>query len=258
MAGGKGAKVAVGLGLVPLVFGAYQVYDRVYDWYDVNQMPPVIAIFAVGVLLVAIGLGKLKTPVLGVVLVLAGAGYVAACLKLGKTHDAARMRGYEDEIALGKAAMAVCNGTPNAAASSALVDGKRPVMGAGHTSTGEDGVGVPWEGLPAPKTLAELQLVACTDQTQDFRNRCDYQGKDGAGAYTITFYRLTNTVTVKDARTLEVLGSKTFEGAEPDTSCDSEIKVERHEDSNHEVNGRAPSRDEETAFVRQFVDGKKP
>jgi len=248
----KAAKVAVGLGLVPLVFGGYQVYDRVYDWYDVNQMPPVIAIFAVGVLLVAFGLGKLKSPIVSVVLVLAAGGYVLACLKLGKTHDAERMKGYEDEIALGKAAMAVCNGTPNTAAATTPVDGKRPIMAAGHRD-GEDGVGHAWEGLPAPRTLAEMQLVACTDQSQELRNECKYEGKDGVGAYTITFYKVTNTISVKDARTLEVLGTKTFEGAEPDTSCDHEIKVDLHE-SSHDVTGRAPDRDAETAFVRTFVE----
>lgn len=260
MATGKGAKVAVVVGLAPLLFGAYQVHDAVYEWYRVNDMPAVIAIFGAGVLLVAFGLGKLKGPVVGGALLVAGGAYVVASLKLGKTHDAERMRGYEGDVALASAAAAVCKGTPNAAASGALVDGKRPVMLAMRRSDqGDDGwFGQPWEGLLAPRTQAELALVACRVESKDYRDHCEYHGKDdAAGSYTISFYKLTDVISVTDAKTGKVLDMKTFEGADPSTSCDTEIKVDPHETS-HDVTGASPNRDDEIAYVRQFVDARKP
>lgn len=90
MASGKGAKVALGVGLVPSAFGAYRVYERVYECYDTDPMLPAIAIFAIGVLLVAFGIGKLTTAFLSIGLVFAAAGYVYECVRLGKLQHAAR------------------------------------------------------------------------------------------------------------------------------------------------------------------------
>jgi len=255
-----GVKVLLGIGLVGSAFGAYQVYDRVYAWYDQRQFVPVFIIFGVGLLLLAIGVAKLKGPVIATVVFLAGAAYAGAMLRLGKTRDEERMAGYRSEIDIQKAAAAVCAGTPNTSASETPIDGKRPILGAGMSPGSAEWFsgGTAWHDLPKPRTLAELQLVACTEVIHDLRATCDYQGKNGVGAYSISRVRRVDHITVRDAKTAQVLGRKSFEGGEPATDCSKEITVSSDSrETSRDVTGEAPSDKDETDFVRAFVEQPK-
>ena len=118
--------------------------------------------------------------------------------------------------------------------------------------------GTAWHDLPKPRTLAELQLVACTEVIHDLRATCNYQGKNGVGAYSISRVRRVDHITVRDAKTAQVLGRKSFEGGEPATDCSKEITVSSDSrETSRDVTGEAPSDKDETDFVRAFVEQPK-
>lgn len=253
-------KAAIVVGAAASLFGAYTVYDNLYESYRARDVPPVLGIFGAGLLVLGVGIGAWKHRLLGVLPLVLGAAYAGAMVKLGKQHRIDQLAYYQHEIDINKAAAAVCAGTPNTAASDAPINGKRPLLGAGRTSSSSEWFsgGAAWGDLPKPTSLAELQLVACTQRMDSLRATCDYVGKDGVGAHSISKYRRVDYITVRKAKTAEILGEQSFEGGEPSTDCSSEINMPTHSrEASTDVTGDAPDSNAETAFVRSFVEQAK-
>ena len=108
-----------------------------------------------------------------------------------------------------------------------------------------------WDGFPAPRFPSELQLVVCRVGTKNLVGTCPYDNKNG-GTFTIYRYQNSETLTVRDAKTAEVLGEKTFEGDKPTGECDTSVTVPKYETS-RDSSGMSPDRDAETAWVKTFV-----
>jgi len=252
----RGAKVLLVVGAVGTVAGGVFL-KNLYDWYRPRDVAPTLALFGVPVLLLAFAVGKLTRAIAGVAIVLAAAGLAAGAIQLGIAHDEERMRGYERESEIQLAAEAACRGTPNAAASDPAPGAKRGVMQVTQRPDSDSpDLMFPhtMEGLTAPRTLAELQVVVCRVQRGEPVGRCDYESKDSSRSLTIWFSKTVDTLVVRDARTLQVLGEKTFEGSVPSTACDEKIEVTDTSPMSRDVPGMPPSFADETAFVRTLVE----
>lgn len=250
-------KVALIVGLAGTAVTAYLLYANIYEAYRAKDVPPAFGMFGAALVLLSLAVGALKKPVMGVLLFAAGAAFAVTMLKLGKARRADQMVSIEHDLAINKAAAAVCDGTPNAAASDTPVDGKRPILGAGLSPESREWFsgGTAWHDLPKPRTLAELQLVACTRINKETRASCYYEGKDGVGSYTISKYRRVDEITVRKAKTGEVLGVRSFEGGEPGTDCSKTLaRANNSSESSRDVSGDPPSDKDETDFVRAFVE----
>lgn len=252
-------KAAIVVGAAGSAVGAYMIYDNIYKFYRAQDIPPLLGIFGVGLLLLGIGIGAAKHKALGVLPLVLGAAYAGVMVKLGKQHRVEMLAGFQHDIDIQKTAAAVCGGKPNTAAADAPVNGKRPLLGAGRRPGDVEWYsgGAAWGDFPKPTSIAELQLVACTQQLDELRAKCDYEGKDGVGAHSISRYRRVDHITVRLAKTAEVLGEKTFEGGEPSTDCASQISVRASSNGSTDVTGDPPDEKAEIAFVRSFVEQAK-
>lgn len=246
------AKLLLLPGLAGLVGGGLYLFWML-DFYDPDDVPPTLVMAVGGALLVAFALWKLGRRAIGVVLVLAVAGAsVAVILRGREMRDAMHAQWALDRVR-DVAAEEVCSGKPNTAATAPK--GARPIMqviSRPDSDSPTTKFAHPWEGLPAPKSVAELQLVACRVESEQTVHVCNYEGSNGA-PFTIYKTKRVDTITVRDARTGEVLGEERFEGSEPSTTCDDEIRVRAGGPSSKSSSGFGPDRAKETAFLKRFV-----
>jgi hypothetical protein len=248
------AKVVLVVGLAALGFGVKNLVD-LYTMYTPKFVAPTLAFVGGGAIVVAIALALLKRPLVGVAVVVAAAGASVAAIKLGQAGADERMRGYEREAEIGEAAEKVCDGVPNAGA--APPSGPRKLMQVYiREGSGLEKLKIPhvWEGLPAPRSGAELQIVACIDENRNYTASCEYADANGAPSYTIHKYQHVDRVTVRDAKTAAVLGEQTFEGSVPSDRCDESIRTTSSSGTSRDSGGDPPDRAAETAFVRRFVE----
>jgi hypothetical protein len=243
----NGWKVVVGLGVAGCLFGAYMLQYLV-RFYREDDLP-LLAVPSVAVVVLAIGLGKTRGIRAALIAFVVGGAAIGGGVFLGQKFREDMMAEIHHELGINAAAEAVCNGTPNLAAEPAK--GKRKLLqGSKWPDMTGYGIGT-WEGFPAPSSLAELQLVVCRVGTKNMTDSCSYDNKAG-GTYTIYIYQSSETLTVRDAKTAEVLDVKTFEGEKPSGKCDSSVSVPKYETS-RDSTGMSPDREAEAAWVRTFV-----
>lgn len=250
----KAAKVLVVLGVLGCAFTAFAMF-QLYGAYRSNDLPLILGSSSVGVLLLAIGLGSWKRPLAGIAAFGLGGAAVAGCLLLTIAKHERQMIAIHGEIDVMRVAEAVCRGTPNAAAADTA--GQRAVLQVitRPSETGGPPVAIPaaWQGLRAPTTVSEVQLVVCRHADTQYVTSCSYQGKGPAGgSMTITKAKAIDKLTIRDAKTAAVIAEQTFEGGAPSDLCDKSVVVGPSSKS-YTTTGDAPSEADETAFVRKHL-----
>jgi hypothetical protein len=159
--------------------------------------------------------------------------------------DADRDARYKREAEVSEAAEAICKDQkPNTRAGEAKGKMYQVVQ---RPDSSETWFPNPWKELPAPKTVEELTVVACRVSRDEYATSCSYDH-----GYTIRKYKVTDTITVRDAKTAKVLGEKVFEGAQPSTTCDTSIKATPGQ-ADSRVSGLPPNEKDETDFLKTFL-----
>lgn len=249
------ARWLIALSLPGFVVGGMML-KFIYQGYRSSEAMMGVALFSAASLFMGLGVGALtKKKVVGLVIFLGGAGAAFGVLKLSLAKEADMMAGFEREGLVQRAAVGVCTGKPNTALVAPAPGAVRKIMQAGASADSESGTlyGSPWPGLPKPETEAELAVVACLVWKTETVASCSYANAQGQHAYFISKVRYSHVITVRDAKTLAVLGEKTFVGGTPSDKCDESVRTSQNDGSSRTVSGDPPSADEELAFLKTFV-----
>jgi hypothetical protein len=109
-----------------------------------------------------------------------------------------------------------------------------------------------WKGDDAwfPSAVNATQLVACFMTEKKTIDVCSYHDAKGPRSIATTQYVITGKVYV--AKTGELLGEKIFTGGAPG-KCPESIR-RKPGDSPRDIAGSMPSKVDQIAFVRGFVD----
>jgi hypothetical protein len=238
---------------LPVIVIAGLHFNMIMLGLSPNREPQTLAVSAGAAVLLALGVGGATRMRNGVIAFLVGAAIIGGLLWRSRSNGARWHRELEAERTLADAAAGVCDGKPNTAAGPPV--SIWPVMRAGRDEDSEkkSWYATEWKGLPAPQTPAELQLVACLSTRKSMTASCDYGGGK-TRSYTIYKYKVSHTLTVREAKTATELGTKTFEGAAPSDKCDESVTVSSRSSSTHDVTGGSPNEGDEIAFVKTFIE----
>lgn len=247
------AKALIWLGIIGVFIGAI-LLSWLLDWYMSDDLVFAVGVPGLGLFFLMKGLSKLGRRGLGIAVFVLGAAGIVAIVITAKGRRDDEERGWELHRAAAAVAEAVCDGKPNTAA--ITPKGARAIMQVTSRpdSESKSKFANNWEGLPAPKTVAELQLVACRVSRERTIHTCRYVSEPGdtLTSYKIYLAQQVDTITVRDAKTAAVLGEETFEGGMPPTSCSEKIETSEYY-GNRTSTGDSPSREKQTAFLQTFV-----
>lgn len=246
----KTGVVLIVLSLPILVIGALH-FNMIMLGLDESREPITLAITGGGVLLLAVGVSGATRPRNGILVALVGAGIMTALLLRARANGRRWHAEFESERAVKDAAEAVCNGIPHAGVTATSFP--RAIMSAGRSEDKATTWYVTeWQGLPKAETAADLQLVACTVTSKATVASCSY-GSGTTTSHIIFKVQVTETITVREAKTAKELGTRSFEGAKPSEKCDDSVRVSNRSEFSRDVSGGSPDGAAETAWLRTFV-----
>lgn len=211
------------LGALASVLAALGMKSQL-DFYRSTRVLPVVGLAAVGIILLTLAIAATRGRRPALALFLGGGALIAGLAVFA--HERGRdlqIRMHEQERALRGAAIGVCGGTPTGTVASA-----RTVLQM-ISKHGAQGSVVAAGDLPAPRTVAELDLVAC---------RSGYDTSCGRHV----------TVEIRQAHTAAIVAHRSFPESWP-PGCDPLVLAPRVEQI-----GAPPDEREIEAFVRGVLE----
>lgn len=211
------------LGALASVLAALGMKSQL-DFYRSTRVLPVVGLATLGIILLTLAIAATRGRRPALALFLVGGVIIAGLTVLA--HERGRdlqIRMHEQESALRGAALGVCGGTPTRTAASA-----RTVLQV-ISEHGAQGSVAAAGDLPAPRTVAELDLVAC---------RSGYDTSCGRRV----------TVEIRQAHTAEIVARRSFPESWP-PGCDPLVLAPRVEQI-----GTPPDERELEAFVRGVLE----
>lgn len=249
--GGAIALTVIGTPLV--IFGLRGIaFTTGFTHLRPGELAGVAAFTLAGSAAIAVGVGRLVKPAVGIA---AGVALVALAIVLfvrGRSATASRDQGFADRRTRAEAVWPACNGTPVPAAAARSDRGPRPTIVINIDSEGGHYEWAANDDAWLPVSVETTQLVACFKTEKKLVTACSYQSSTGS-PQTQGVYQYVITGKVVEAKTGKVLGEKTFEGSRPDEKCADSVSVKKGELLKDKSGGMPNDRDQLT-FVRGFAE----
>ncbi|CAN5818176.1 hypothetical protein BH11MYX3_BH11MYX3_39230 [soil metagenome] len=242
----RGATPLIVLGMGALGLGIWFVNDANQFHYDETGSHTGVAIAAAGAILLGLGIAKLTRPIVWPIVIVLGLAYPVFAWRSAASAGAAKQAREAADAEMAKTLAAVCQGTPVPSAAPLAEHGLRPTL---MSRTGDDNYLEELDASWKPREVAQAQLVACANMTKSSIEPCMYEG-----GITVQRNRYTMELTVREARTANVLGARKFEGDPP--NCIDEVKTRVGQTTHSDFDGLSPMAGDWKPWLTYYVVAK--
>ncbi len=214
--------------------------------YDEEGSHIGVAVSAVAAILLGLGIAKLTKPFVWPIVIALGLGYPIFAWRSAKSADDAKQSHEAADAETAKTLATVCDGLAVPSAAPLAEHGLRPAL---MIRSGDDNYLESLDPSWKPADVAHAQLVVCAAMTKHVIEPCMYEG-----GMRVNRNQYTMELTVRAARTANVLGSRTFEGDAP--SCIDEIKTREGQTTHSDFDGLSPMARDWSPWLTEHVVAK--
>lgn len=242
----RGATPLLVLGLGGLGLGMWFVNDANQFHYDESGSHTGVAISAVAAILLGLGIAKLTRPIVWPIVIVLGLVYPIFAWRSAASTQAAKEAVEAADADTANTLATVCQGAAVPNAAPLAEHGVRPIL---MVRSGDDNYLEPLHASWKPQDVAHTQLVVCATMTKNVIEPCMYEG-----GVTVKRNRYTMDLTVREARTANILGTRTFEGDPP--TCIDEVRTRAGDTSHSDFDGLSPMARDWNPWLTEYVVAK--